>query len=147
LATIILLLLVGATRFDSTAPASTAPVRFQTREVFVDPKGRPLAAYQLELTSDPARVMLVGIEGGEHPAFANPPYYDPAALNHHRVILAAFSTSSDLPATRTRVATLHLHITADDERLPEFSHKLISVADSNGVSIAAEISISEGAAR
>jgi len=89
--------------------------RFCVLDIFVDSSSTPLAAYQIEfaVTNIPARI--VGIEGGEHPAFASPPVYDPAAIQHERVIIAAFSThpASDLPSGKTRVATLHLEVNGE----------------------------------
>jgi len=135
----------------STKPFASE-VRFQTVDVALDPKGQPLAAYQLEFVADPsarsgqaaARVKLVGVEGGDHAAFREPPYYDPAALSRHRVILAAFSTSADLPKSATRVARLHVQISGDGQ--PEWSAKLI-VASSDKTSIPADVRVSaaEGA--
>lgn len=85
-------------------------VDFQTLHVLVDAGEQRLAAYQLEWRASDPRVLLVGVEGGEHEAFTNPPYYDPRALQNHRVILASFNTAEEsrLPKGRTRVATLHL---------------------------------------
>src|SRR6185295_19470553 len=97
-----------ASTAQTASTVTTMPAHFRTVPVLVDPHGKQLGAYQIEIASDPARVTLVGVEGGEHPAFNAAPYYDPTALNHNRVIVAAFSTSSDLPSTKTRVATLHV---------------------------------------
>ena len=95
------------------APAETAPVqitevripgpdgvvsnaiRFEAIDVFIDSGDQPLAAWQLELSCHTKDVEIVGIEGGEHPAFKEPPFYDPRAMNNNRVILGAFSTDSD----------------------------------------------------
>jgi len=86
-------------------------------------------------------VKLVGIEGGEHAAFRDPPYYDPKAMMHERVILAALNAGDDLPKSRTRVARLHLEIDADH---PDFATHLIVAAAPDGSHIAAEVSVSEG---
>lgn len=131
----------GRAQSTSTSPATT---RFQSVDVMLDPKGEALAAYQLEFIADASRVKLVGVEGGDHAAFATPPYYDPAALSKHRVILAAFSTSSDLPKTSTRVARLHVQITGDAK--PDWSAKLIVASSIKSDSIPARASLSaEGA--
>ncbi len=122
----------------SSAPA--ADVRFQTVDVTIDTKGQPLAAYQLEFLADVNRVKLVGVEGGDHAAFRDPPYYDPAALSQHRVILAAFITSADLPRTPTRVARLHVQVTGTGE--PHWSAKLIVASSDKADSIPAEGSVS-----
>ncbi len=94
-------------------PEAQDGVRFVTVDVFIDSGETPLAAYQIDLwaTSAGGRVLLAGIEGGEHQAFREPAHYDPRALHAEEafdhVVLAAFSTGKDLPSGRTRVATLH----------------------------------------
>src|SRR6266852_2690507 len=83
---------------------------FRVVDIYVDSKGAPLAAYQLRFSMTNMNVKIVGIEGGEHPAFRGPPVYDPKAIQHERVIIAAFNTgpSDELPKGKTRVATIHL---------------------------------------
>jgi hypothetical protein len=123
--------------------ASSAPMtHFRTVNIYIDPHNNPLAAYQLEFTGESENVKLVGIEGGEHPAFKDPPYYDPKAMMQNRVILAALNAGDDLPATRTRVARLHLEITGEHDR---FRTRLIVAAASDGSHIAADVSTEEGA--
>jgi len=80
--------------------------RFFPIEIYLDAGTQHFAAYQLEIRLDGAEI--VGVEGGEHPAFAGAPYYDPAALGTGRIKLAALSTAHDLPTGRSRVATLHV---------------------------------------
>jgi hypothetical protein len=125
----------------ATSPLS-APTRFRSVDVFVDPHGQKLAAYQIEFTGESDQVKLVGIEGGEHPAFKEPPYYDPKALAHNRVILAALNAADDLPSTKTLVARLHLEISGDH---PDFATKLIVAATSDGSHIQVDVNVSEGA--
>jgi hypothetical protein len=105
-------------------------------DVYLDAKGTPLAAYQLEFTVTNVVAKIVGIEGGDHPAFHAPPFYDPKAMQHERVILAAFSTEAaeKLPSGKTRVATIHLQIFGDAE--PEFELKVQAAADPAGKRIA-----------
>lgn len=95
------------------AVAPTADVRFEAVDVFVDAGESPLSAYQFDLTT-PARegwqASIVGVEGGEHPAFRKAPYYDPAALHSGRIIIAAYSVDETLPTGRTRVARLHMEL-------------------------------------
>jgi hypothetical protein len=112
-------------------------------DILVDPHGQSLAAYQLEFLADPSRVTLVGIEGGTHPAFKDPPYYDPMALSSNRVILAALNTAADVPNDKTRVARLHLRILGTDK--PTMTSKLIVAASSNERRIQADVTVSEGA--
>jgi len=89
---------------------------FRVVDIYVDSKGAPLAAYQLRFSMRNTNVKIVGIEGGDHPAFREPPLYDPRAIQHERVIIAAFNTgpSDELPKGKTRVATIHLEAMGDD---------------------------------
>jgi hypothetical protein len=122
---------------QSTATSST---RFQAVEIFADSRTAALAAYQLEFTITSGNAKIAGIEGGEHPAFAEAPFYDPKAIQHERVIVAAFSTLSadKLPTGKTRVATIHLQITGSDEL--KFETKLTAAADHSGKKIPVTIS-------
>src|SRR3954469_23664789 len=129
-------------------PASTSTSsRFTAVDIFLDPKGSPLAAYQLEFMADPARVKLVGVEGGENAAFRQPPYYDPAALSHSRIILAALNPAAadHLPGGRSRIARLHLEITGGASApRPEFAAKLIVAASPDEKPIpSAAVSVAE----
>jgi hypothetical protein len=148
----ILMLLLASFRFaqeeqrrvaTTQAAPTTAAVHFQSVDINIDPKGQSLAAYQLEFIADAGRVKLVGVEGGDHAAFREPPYYDPAALTQHRVVLAAFNTSADLPKAPTRVARLHLQISGASN--PDWSAKLIVASSDKSDSIPATVSVSEGA--
>ena len=116
--------------------------RFEWVDVYLDSGDAPLAAYQLELTAESGTFQIVGVEGGEHAAFVEPPYYDPAALQHDRVILAAFSTGDDLPTGSTRVARVHVMI--EGER-PSYVATLTVAATADGGSIPVEIQLEEGA--
>src|SRR5512140_2968924 len=77
--------------------------RFGAVDIYVDSGSTPLAAYQLEFTATNGVAKIVGIEGGEHTAFRQPPFYDPKAIQHERVILAGFSTAdaAGLPIGKT----------------------------------------------
>ena len=123
--------------------AKEAPrVRFAPLDVYIDANGAALAAYQFELVAEAGQVAIVGIEGGEHAAFKEAPYYDPAALARDRVIIAAFSTDRILPRGRTRVARVHLQITG--EVAPEYSIKLIVAASGDGKEIPATVTFEQG---
>lgn len=117
-------------------------VRFAPVHVYLDPAGRPLAAYQFELKATSGQIKIVGVEGGEHAAFKEAPYYDPAALQNERIIIAAFNTGSDLPTTRTRIATIHLQIAGDVE--PKYALSLTTAADANGENLPVEITLEKG---
>jgi hypothetical protein len=117
-------------------------VRFAPVHIYLDSGDTPFAAYQFELKATSGSVKIVGVEGGQAPAFAEAPYYDPAALANDRIIIAAFSTGSDLPKGRTRIATIHLQITGDVE--PEYQLNLTVAADPEGHEIPAEITLETG---
>jgi len=97
-------------------------VRFAPVHVYLDSGRKPLAAYQFELRATTGTIKIVGVEGGEHPAFKEAPYYDPAALAKDRIIIAAFNTGRDLPKGRTRIATIHLQILSAAEKQNEAGH-------------------------
>lgn len=117
--------------------------RFTYVDVYVDSADKPLAAYQLRIDAKAGDVKIVGIEGGQHAAFVNPPYYDPAAMTTDRVIIAAFNTGRDLPAGKTRVARLHVMIAGDVQ--PEYVAKLETAATTDGKEITATVSLEQGA--
>lgn len=121
--------------------------RFDTVEIVLDTKDLPLAAYQLELRAVSGEAKIVGIEGGEHPEFAEPPYYDPEAMQNERVIIGAFSTAdaAALPSGKIRVATIHLQIAGDAPL--EFEAQLHVAADSTGRAIEAEVQYNMGSER
>ena len=137
---VVLSLFAGQT--DENMPSKSPRVHFKPIAVYIDSGAESLAAYQFELTTKTGQVKIVGVEGGEHAAFANPPYYDPAALQHDRIIIAAFNTSKDLPKGKTRVATLHMQITGDTE--PQYEIKLTATANPDGKKILCEVTITEG---
>ena len=139
LAMILLVACIGA----APATSEESTVRFATVDVVIDPKGKPLAAYQVEFVADAARVKLVGIEGGDHAAFKSPPYYDPAALSKYRVIIAAFNTGSDLPTWSFRAARLHVQITGSEK--PKWEAKVIVAASADGATLpGATMTLQEG---
>lgn len=120
-------------------------VRFAPLHVYLDTGRYELAAFQFELRAEAGRIKIVGVEGGEHAAFAEPPYYDPAALANDRIIIAAFDTGGELPSGRTRIATVHLQIIGDAE--PEYQLKLTVAADPDGEEVPAEITYDKGERR
>lgn len=117
--------------------------RFRAVDIHVDSGTTPLAAYQLELAATNGVARIVGIEGGEHPAFRQPPFYDPKALQHERVIIAGFSTAvaTDLPTGKTRVATIHYQTT--DTQPPQFELKLQAAGNPQGNRISAQATFTE----
>ena len=122
----------------------TSSIKFRAVEIWVDSKDQPLAAYQLEFKPSKGEVKIVGIEGGAHAAFSQPPYYDPAAMRQERVIIAAFSTAParELPRGKIRVATVHIQVTG--EEIPEFVVKSMAAATVDGKAIPVELSWNTG---
>jgi len=118
-------------------------VRFQAVDILIDSKETPLAAYQLEFTVKSGDAKVVGVEGGEHSAFKDAPFYDPKAIQHERVIIAALNTTSadKLPTGKTRVATIHLQVTG--ERNPDCAVKLQTAATLEGRKILVETTFEE----
>jgi hypothetical protein len=141
------IVLVCAALFGAGAAgpdAGPGPVRFEAVDVYVETGDEPLAAYQLDLGAVAGDVRIVGLEGGEHPAFAEPPYYDPVAMQGDRVIIAAFSTAAadDLPRGRTRIATVHVRISGD--RAPRYEAALSVSATAEGEPIPARVILESG---
>lgn len=117
-------------------------MRFAPVHIYLDSGNKPLAAYQFELKATTGQIRIVGVEGGEHPAFQESPYYDPAALMNERIIIAAFNTGDDLPTGRTRIATIHLQVLGDAE--PQYELDLAVAADADGRELAAELALEKG---
>jgi len=121
--------------------------RFTTIEVHIDPAGEPLGAYQFVFDAGPGGASgatgarIVGLEGGGHPAFDEPPYYDRQAIQKQtdRIIVAAFNTSAprQLPSEKNHIATLHLAMPGDAET--DFNVKLQTAANHKGESIEATL--------
>jgi len=117
-------------------------VRFAPLHIYLDSGDRSLAAFQFELRATTGQIEIVGVEAGEHKAFSEAPYYDPAALAQDRIIIAAFNTGQDLPKGLTRIATIHLQITGDVE--PQYELNLTVAGDADGEEIAAEATFEKG---
>jgi hypothetical protein len=122
---------------DRPPVASTS--RFTAVDLFIDPAGQPLAAYQIEFAAETGRISLVGVEAGEPgPYSKRPPYYDPAALAGHRIILGDYTLDPAAPKAKTRVARLMLEIQGDTP--PQYVTKLMTAATPDGKPIAAKVS-------
>ncbi len=135
--TLLLTALLATAAFAQRGDDAPA-VRFEFIDIYINSGDAPLAAYQFELTDASESMKIVGIEGGEHEAFATPPYYDPKALRNNRVIIAALSTAADLPTGRTRVATVHVQVEVDV--IPEITINLDIAGDVQGNEIDAKVS-------
>jgi len=117
-------------------------ISFVPLHIYLDSGEHELAAYQFELKAEQGDVKIVGVEGGDHPAFRDAPYYDPAALSQNRIIIAAFSTDKTLPTGRTRIATLHLQVIGDVT--PDYELELTVSADAEGKPIPTTITFEQG---
>ena len=133
---------VLAQQSEQDITAVQPSVRFAPLHIYLDSGNKSLAAYQFELKAAAGQIKIVGVEGGQHPAFKEAPYYDPAALANDRIIIAAFNTGSELPKGRTRIATIHLQIIGDDE--PDYELKLVVAGDADAKEIPAEITFEKG---
>ena len=95
------------------APQVSEPaVRFRAFDLFIDSGASPLAAWQVEVRFESAETKVVGVEGGEGPAHTDPAYYDAAALQGGRIVLARFTLEPSPPAGVIRVARLHVATSA-----------------------------------
>jgi len=120
-----------------------APITFVSVQLLIDPQGRPLAAYQIEIDSAGADFQVVGLVASPHPAYTREPYYDLDANNRNtdRLILANYSLADadDLPAGPVEVATVNLALRgnyhADD--LPPITVKLTAAYDHESEKIGA----------
>jgi hypothetical protein len=133
-----LLLCVSAVlALQPQTPPATNPVTdpFTAVDIWVDSGRQALGAYQFELTLERGKGEIVGLEGGEHPAFTQPPYYDPAALSGQRIIVAAYQVAAPLPTGKTRVARVHLQL--HGEIKPQYVVKLIASCGATGETIPA----------
>lgn len=111
------------------------PRIFGTIVVTLDPAGQELAGWQLRADFGKSDARIVGVEGGEHPAYADPPHYDPKALNTGEIILAALGSNEELPTDATIVAILHVE--HDRSGLPplEISEVVAVGADGNEITV------------
>jgi hypothetical protein len=144
--TLVIVLAIFLTFSYATAQKPAAsPINhyFRAFDVFIDSKDKALAAYQMEVSFSGANAKIVGIEGGKHKAFEEPPVYDPKAIQNERIIIAAFSTNpaATLPKGRTRIATLHVQ-TAGEEQQPYEVFSTVA-ATANGQKIAITTSVEE----
>lgn len=116
------------------AAQEPVPMQFEAFDVFVDSGDAALGAWQFEWLVQAGKASIVGVEGGDG-VFAAAPYYDAAALQGGRILVAAFSTAEALPRGRTRVARVHMQ----SEGGAKFAVRLQASADGKGEALAAEI--------
>lgn len=130
-------------------PATAKPT-FATIDITLDPLGKPLGAYQFELTSADPTFKIVGVSGGDHPAFdhGRPPYFDPVVLQGlgDRLILAEYAlpnlAADQLPTRPLRIASVGVVFDrqVDNDEPPQVTLKLITAGDAAGNKIDAKLS-------
>lgn len=115
-----------------------ADIRFVSVDLFIDTKDQPLAVYQLEFSATKDLVKIVGVEGSSHEAFRDAPHFDPLALQQERIILAAFNTAAaeKLPRGKTRIATIHLQVTGENDPVSQVKSSIIATIDGKPIEAA-----------
>ena len=147
LALVLFAAFVPATPAPSQSPLpGRSPSPFGFVDVYLDTDESRLAAWQIDFAAVNDNVRIVGIEGGADAAFAEPPYYDPAAIQGERVIIAALSTLAPdlLPAGRTRVATIHYERLGESDArgpAPRFTATLTAAANAAGAKIRPDLTL------
>lgn len=126
------------------AVAKSAEHHFEPWDLTLDAGGTPLAAWQvaIEPVETNGAPSIVGIEGGDSSPFAEPPAYDPTALDAGRVVLGAFSLrdNAELPRTAFRAATIHLDFPVPST-LDAMRVRVEAAADSAGQPISVEATL------
>jgi hypothetical protein len=130
--------------FDAVAAAPADGGRFRPLAVYVDAGDASIAAYQIEITVGDAKpsAKIVGVEGGEVDPFGAAPYYDPAALQGGRIVIAAFTVDANPPRGRIRVATLHLFEPAGC--VPVYRARLMAAVAMDGGERHAQVTLEPG---
>ncbi len=126
---VVLLLTTLVRAADQAAPAADGRTTFLATDLFLDMGGASLGAYQVEVNAPHS--LLVGVEGGALAGFREAPIYDPAALSHGRVIVAAFHVGGASPQGRIRVARLHWQLPAGVDPA-EITARLVVATDAAG---------------
>jgi hypothetical protein len=129
----------GMSEQGQAQDGSANATHFLQVEIYLDPEGAELAAYQCELRSPTVPVRLVGIEGGAHPAFAEPPFYDLDARIEERIVLAAYCTQGALPRTKTLLARVHVEYTGAVK--PQFTIEVQAAAKRGGAPFTPRIEV------
>ena len=131
-----LFLLVACALFQPLSPPCnaarlTAPdEEFFRVDLVLETGGEHLACWKVEVLDRTGVAEIVGLEGGEHPAFAAPPGHDPRALQQARVVLEASQTRGELPAGRVVVARLHFQVSGPG--VPDLVVRPLAAADAHG---------------
>jgi len=144
-------LLIGAgartsfaqTSRENTLSSAKTAFQFRTLDVFVHTGRDPLAAYQVEITYDRKLARIVGLEGGQPPAYTNAPYFDRAGFSAGRIIVAAFTADKDaVPKGEFRIARLHVAVKPGAD--PAFKISLTTAAKPGGTRIKPRVELRKG---
>ena len=100
-----------------------------------EPAGCSPAAH----TGCAAGLVCEEVQGGDPACWSAAPYYDAAALQGGRIIIAAFTLDEKAPAGRVRVARIHLQ--ESGVGLPDYASKLKAAAAPGGARIDAKIDV------
>lgn len=140
-ALIVSLILMGSCCLGQ-AFAEDDSVRFSAMDIYLT-SAEPVAAWQFELNDHHGLMKVVGVEKGESAAYARVPYYDREAVRlgeADRIVVADYSLAdvARLPSDRTRIATVHLMLSGDDDA--DFNLFLITATTYDGLATDASIS-------
>ena len=118
-------------------------VRFAAVDIYID-SAEPVAAWQFELSDRRGGMQVVGVEQGESQAFERVPYYDREAVRSgqaDRIIVADYSLADvdELPSGRSRIATVHLMLSGDNDA--DFNLQLVTATTYDGEVMDARISL------
>jgi hypothetical protein len=118
--------------------------RFVAFDLRIDAGDAALAAWQVEVTYDPATTKVLSLEGGETEGYRDAPHYDRRGLEGGRIVIAAYAPRDDAaPVGPTRVARLHLR-TEGEAGAPAV--RLVTAARPGGVKIGARATLARASA-
>ena len=138
---ILLCAVLLGTAWPSLPQSDERNIRFAALDIYLE-TAEPLAAWQFELGESGGRMRVVGIENGDSTAFGGTPYYDLEAVSEgaaDRIIVADYSMSpaDELPAGRSRIATVHVQLQGPDD--PDYILSLMAAGGADGEPIQASI--------
>lgn len=139
---VIAILILVCWGFPSHSMADESDIRFAAIDIYLH-STEPVAAWQFELNDRHGLMKVVGVENGESAAYARVPYYDREAVRlgeADRIVVADYSLAdvAKLPSGRTRIATIHLMLSGDDDA--DFNLLLITATTYDGLATDASIS-------
>ncbi|MBX3390473.1 MAG: hypothetical protein KF691_13575 [Phycisphaeraceae bacterium] len=127
-----------------------AETRILSYDIMLDVGSRALAAFQIEISMsapDTARVTLMGVRGGDHPALQRQPLFDSRRVSkpgsHTTFTIANFDTGKDLPTGDVRVARIVLVVVGPGN--PGVTARLVIAAGLEGIPIPAGLRVVERA--